>query len=467
MQTGRRPGARAVPAAARWATLLAALLGGVLASSARAQEAERSPNLGWPADLDGNARAVCEDAERLWHQAEAEPTPANLQRAIERLQEASRVARRSPLPHYFLGIAYQYTEEYDQAERSLRRAIEMLPTFHEAEVELADNYTHREEYDAAARHYARAIELAPGYAEAWKRRAILLHVPQGEFEAAMADLDEALRLAPDDAEIPEIRSSVRRAVSGPDWPQRFTVENEHYRVVTNVSQDFAEFIAHRAELIHRLYESIFSENDAPDRLYPIIVYANEQEYHANGGPQGAGGHYSPIFRSLELFQYPNEADTLIVLHHEGFHQFLHTYLRDAPQWFDEGLGDYFGPSIYVHEGGVEMYRTRPNPWRLPLIQAAVRQGSYPPIERLMLMSQQEMYSQNPGLNYAMAWSLIYFCCERRDRNGDLVWFPALRQYFRELSHGRDGREAYARSFGRVDLDRFEQEWRRFILDLAG
>ena len=51
-------------------------------------------------------------------------------------------------------------------------------------------------------------------------------------------------------------------------------------------------------------------------------------------------------------RYADDADTKIVLYHEGFHQFLHDYLEDAPQWFDEGLGDY---AVHLHEDALEFF----------------------------------------------------------------------------------------------------------------
>lgn len=446
---------------------VAATLGIVLAlvaSVAFAAEPDH-PALHWDDDLSASARKTCVEAERLWKAAEKRPSRAALDRAIEALGAAQKAARRSPLPPYYQGIAYQFTGEYTDARRVLKRCVELAPSFPQGALELADNYCHMKKYREAHKFYLKAQELAPEWNEVLKRRAMLLHVAQGDFEKALADLDRAAEIDPKDKEVAQQREQVRRAFLGPDWEKRFEAESEHYRISTNVSQEFADLLAHRSELIHRLYQSIFGEPGGKGRKFPIIVYASKNEYHANGGPSGAGGHYSPNFRSLELFKYPKQDDTLLVLHHEGFHQFMHTFIDHAPQWFNEGLGDFFGPSKYVKEGKKEFYRTQPNPWRLQVIKRAIKRESYPEIKDLMLMTQQEMYSGDASLHYAMAWSLIYFCCERRNDSGQFMFFTPLRNYLKELRKGSGQQKAFDRTFGKLDMERFETEWRRFTLQL--
>src|SRR5262249_36394448 len=238
----------------------------------------------------------------------------------------------------------------------------------------------------------------------------------------------------------------------------------NYIVRTPVSQEFADQVAKHAELIRKLYETIFKEPipAGGPKKFSLVVYANQKEYLASGAPANTGGYYDPLFRQPFSSRYDKWEDTTLVLYHEGFHQFLHPYLPRAPQWFNEGLGDYFGPSVYVKEGKVEGMKTRPNPWRLQLIKHVLSQGSERPMSELMVMSQAELYDEETvGINYAQSWSFIYFLCEYDNRK----YFPILGRYFRELRKGKDLEEAYKATFGKEDMPRLESEWKRFILSL--
>jgi hypothetical protein len=206
---------------------------------------------------------------------------------------------------------------------------------------------------------------------------------------------------------------------------------------------------------------VFPNIDRPERKYQIVVHKGKEEYHRAGGPRGAGGHYSPLLRKLVLYKYPKEENTLIVLYHEAFHQYLHEYLELAPQWFNEGLGDYFAPFRYKRLGpGQEVMMSHANPWRLKYIKDAIRQRITPEPAELMMMSREEMYgSEMVGIHYAMAWSLIYFMLEEGTYRANLV------RYFQALRKGRGLDGAFEDAFGREDMARFEERWKNFIMKI--
>jgi hypothetical protein len=243
-----------------------------------------------------------------------------------------------------------------------------------------------------------------------------------------------------------------------------------------VSQEFADDIGKHAELIYKTYTRIFPKVNKEKRKFPIIVHASKADYQAVGGPPSAGGHYEPFLRKLVLFNYEKDRDLKIVLYHEGFHQFLHDYLDDAPQWFDEGLGDFFGPSKYIApvkiKGGLkqtaEGMQLCPNPWRLKYIQMAIQAGKIRPWRKLMLMSQAELYEEEwAGIHYAQAWSIIYFLVRGGAPPGAEAgpYFKILQEYFSALRRG-DGQEtAFENSFGKRNVAKLEEEWKAFTLGL--
>ena len=83
-------------------------------------------------------------------------------------------------------------------------------------------------------------------------------------------------------------------------------------------------------------------------------------------------------------------------------------------------------------------------------------GACPAASELMLMTRAEMYGGRVIVNYSMAWGIMYYIAETGDYNKVLV------AYFKALQKGMDLNEAYASTFGKLDMAKFDREWRAFI-----
>ncbi len=459
-----------------FALLLAAALAFLLAPIARAEQDETGPNFALPEgtapDLAARYKAAVEVFEAA-RDAEADQT-AKLEKAIKQL-----LAVRKEAPHlapvaYYLGIAYQYTKEFEKARAVLSAAVESNPSFHQALIELGDVHIWRKQPEKAFPFYEKAIAIAPAYAHGYLMRGAA-RLRAGALDEAIADLEKAAALGAKDEWLPRILEIARRERAGPPWQTAVYVrESENYIVRTPISQEVADDISLHAEAIYDTYERVFPKIKKEQRKFEILVYADEADYHANGGPPQAAGHYDTFFRKLHIYRHEKDEDTKLTLYHEGFHQFLHDYLEDAPQWFDEGLGDFFGPSIYEPKvdrrgkivGG--RMRLRPNPWRLELIQAAIKRGMVRPWRQLMLMSQRELYDEKwAHIHYAQSWSIVYFLIRGGARPEETTgpYFKLLNAYFTALRKGDGQGEAFEKAFGRQNLPALEQEWRKFILSL--
>ena len=439
-------------------------------------EDEKGPNLQPPPWMSPAQKSQLEAATKVWEDAYAAYSKegataarAKVDAAVVALTEAKKLDARCAIPDHYLGIAYQLTGEFDKAIERLREAVRKNSQFHEAMVELGDAYRWADKDADAARTYDQAIATKPDYAHAYKMRA-LLRVAKEQLTEARADLARARELKPSDTELDSIDARLALVLEGPPWENKFTCETKNYVVWTNANQGLADEIANHAELIRKLYTQIFPRPPKAKRKFPIVVFSTRQEYHQNGGPAGAGGHFDPAFKQLFLFRYEQMSDTLLVLYHEGFHQFLDSILPGvhAPQWFNEGMADFFGPSQYFkqtkQQGGEEGMRLRPNPWRLDTVQQMIRADRTTDFEKLMTMTQQEMYEpEAAGLHYAQAWSMIYFLAQAD--NG--AYFDYLKEYFQALRRGKNIRETYEATFGRADMGAMQTRWREFTLGLQG
>jgi len=423
-------------------------------------------NLTLPAGVAPEVKKEFEAAVALYEKAgskfEDEGLRKDAIRAMTRL--------KSKLPggqaHFHLGVLHQWDQDYKKARKVLDELLDANPEFYEAHVELGDVEVYERKLDAAIPHYERALAIYP-YFEYGVDRMLTVLVQLGRFADAKPFLERAL-LRGENPLRKDCQEALRFALDGPPWETVYTQESENYIVKTDHSQEFAQRISDTAELIRDLYDVIFPEIEKPDRKYLVIVYKDQEGYMAGGAPPNTGGYYTPLSRRLMLFRSPDEARTMGTLKHEGFHQYCHDYLENIPQWFNEGLGDYFAASELVMDGKKRMMRIRPNKGRLNDLMMVLRAGiDLPSIPELMNMSRAEMYDIRGGgkmaaVHYCQAWSVVYFCID----GGNEAYRNALKNYFKALRQGKSGRVAYESTFGRFDMKRFEEEWLRFVRKLA-
>ena len=380
--------------------------------------------------------------------------------SLDHFRRAIRLAKTDfALSYYRIGIAYQYTKDYNAAKRALDRALKINPRFHEALLELGDVWQWKKKYKEAIREYDKALAIKPDYAYAHRNKA-LAYTRMQEWEKAKESCKKALELDPKEAFARQLQEMVQNEIDGPGFEKTFTRETAHFIIETDVDQKFCNWIAEHSEHAYAKYASIFPKQSKRKLKFPVIVFSTYKKYLAYGSPEKTGGYYSDLLKKLVLWKSRTDKDTLIVLYHEGFHQFLAYYLSDAPQWFNEGHGDYFGPSVY--NARTKKMDIKINPWRLPLVKQAIRKDKYTPFRKLMLMTQAELYDPKTiGRNYAQSWSMVYFFWHYdKGRYGKL-----LQKYFLSLRKGSGLRKAFDAAFGRANLGVIEREWKGYILGL--
>jgi tetratricopeptide (TPR) repeat protein len=462
----------------RRTTALAALLLALAAApAARAEQDESGSNFAVPtgtAQEIGDRYAAAVEAFRDARKAEQD-VDKKIADAVKKFVSLRQDAPRFAPPCYFLGILYQETKEFEKARQLLDSAVQLNPSFYQAWVELGDVHGWMKSREKALAAYEKAIEVAPRYGHAYAMRGFA-KLRAGDSKGALEDFERAEKLGPKDRYVASWKEHAQRDVDGPSWKgEVFKKETEHYVVLTPVSAALAEEVSKQAELIHQTYETIFPKIEKEKRKFTVLVYASKEEYHANGGPAMADGHYDTLLRKLHIYKHPKDEDTHLVMYHEGFHQFIADYLDDPPQWWNEGLGDFFGPTAYepvLDKKGKTLknnMRLRPNPWRLRFIQDCIQRGRIRDWKTLMLMSQRQLYEPEwAHEHYAESWSIIYFLV-RGGAPPDKPagpYFKLLQAYFEALRKGAGQEGAWEKAFGKQDVPALEKAWKEFTLKLG-
>jgi len=231
----------------------------------------------------------------------------------------------------------------------------------------------------------------------------------------------------------EWRAARKKKLEGlKDWD---AVDTEHYLIVYNkdVKRALLKKIAEQIELIRAdVYEKLFPPSKEVKAISVVRVCKDAEEYSRYGGPGGSAGYWSRGDEELVFYQdKSNKKDSLRVLYHEAFHQYIHYAVGDvAPHsWFNEGHGDYFAGHDLV--GG--KFVPKPFRWRTGIIANAFAQKSYVPLSKFLKYTQGEYYA-NPGLCYAEGWSFIYFLreVERRKIVKYKKYWGLLDRYFEAI-----------------------------------
>ncbi|PIE24068.1 MAG: hypothetical protein CSA62_04475 [Planctomycetota bacterium] len=303
----------------------------------------------------------------------------------------------------------------------------------------------------------------------------------------------------------ERRKKVRREMSK-GWK---ALDTEHFILVYDTrDKGLVHRIARDIEAMRKVYKEIFPPEHPIDAVSIVRICKNKTEYHQYGGPSGSGGFWHPGNEELVFFDYDQEQrektqkerkkqrrrltdkDSLLVLYHEAFHQFIHYSIGEfSPHdWFNEGFGDYFsGAVISKYKKTVKVIG--PSPWRINLAknQCEFRHG-FVPLSRLLKAERGEFYHPaRRGLYYAAAWSFIYFL-----RNSDKVakhpkWSKLLMTYFESIKKhykaeiAKAGKDPSLKAKHRasalarvaavkdatagIDLKKLESAWREYIVKM--
>ena len=120
--------------------------------------------------------------------------------AVEAYRRSLEFEPRQPDVWKVLGDVYQQQEQFDQAVEAYRRSLEIEPRQPDVWKALGRVYLQLEQFDQAAEAFSQTIELGPNASDVWDaHRFLALSLYRaGQYDAAIAEAEMALQLAPDD-----------------------------------------------------------------------------------------------------------------------------------------------------------------------------------------------------------------------------------------------------------------------------
>jgi hypothetical protein len=290
------------------------------------------------------------------------------------------------------------------------------------------------------------------------------------------------------------------------------LDTTNYLIIHHSKNDLlVKRIARDIEAMRALYTELFPPAGPMDRLAIVRICRTKDEYHQYGGPPTSGGFWHPGNEELVFFDYSytmkamdeeqrkayekakvklTNDDSLLVLYHEAFHQYIHYAIGEfAPHdWFNEGYGDYFSGAEVADNGRV--LRVEPSPWRIHLAKDICEfgEGSLT-LQKILTAERAEFYNPSRQAHYyAGAWSFLFFLLQSKEAKAHPQWSRLLATYLGSIKQayrdelGKLGGDkatlehkqvasfnarkvALAAMLDGIDLPALEAAWKRWVIEL--
>ena len=147
-----------------------------------------------------------ESALRLLDQ---ERYPQGIALLLEVIEKAPDVTA----PYINLGIAYRRIGDFDRAETSLKKALELNPRHPVVYDELGLLYRETGRFTAARGSYEKALEIHSGFHFAHRNLGILCDVYMDDLPCALAHYEAYSRAEPDDKEVTKWIADLRTRIA--------------------------------------------------------------------------------------------------------------------------------------------------------------------------------------------------------------------------------------------------------------
>jgi hypothetical protein len=200
-----------------------------------------------------------------------------------------------------------------------------------------------------------------------------------------------------------------------------------------VDEKLVKTIAEQVEsLREQVYEVMFKPDKPITAVSLIRVCKDRTQYMAYGAPGGTAGYWSSDDMELVFYEdTSNKKDSLRVLYHEAFHQYIYYSVGacDPHSWFNEGHGDYF----YGHNFKDGRWQLGKSLDRVDTAAKLKREGKAPRLTDFLHWSQDQYYGSNEaklsGLEcYALGWDFVYFLRTTKKKEYEGI----LQRYFDTL-----------------------------------
>ena len=256
-------------------------------------------------------------------------------------------------------------------------------------------------------------------------------------------------------------------------PVLHEVETDHYRVLSEVSEQHASETAQKLEALLELYNDffhfdidslptnlkvrIFNSKERFDRYLTRIIDSTRDDFIYL--------HYTDLEKSeLVGFVMEDEAEFHASLNHQNFIQYLRAFVSNPPLWMREGFAVYFEATEYDPDFGSAIYREN-LAWLETL--KAIMDGSagLQPLTlgEILTMSVSEARNQI-DVFYPQAWGMVSFLVNTANRDHNRILWDSISALDPEATLSENSTRVQQRAFRFVNEEFLVSDFVSYVND---
>ena len=246
-----------------------------------------------------------------------------------------------------------------------------------------------------------------------------------------------------------------------------SLQSSNYRLVGNVKEADLRAVAVQLERFRHIFTKQFENADLNSPVpTTVIVFKSGDSFGpykpvVNGRRVEAAGY----FRSGDDVNYVTLSlghpghDPFELIFHESVHLLVNNKVRASPQWFNEGLAEYFSTLHFLPAKSPGDKRVA---FGKPIVRHLIklRENKLLPLQTLFSVDQSSPYyneRDKSNMFYAQSWALIHYLTH--SRSGERQ--PQLARFLELLAARRPVAESFDKSFG-TDYVTLEKELKAYV-----
>lgn len=238
------------------------------------------------------------------------------------------------------------------------------------------------------------------------------------------------------------------------------VQAKNFLLVGNVSEKDLRLVGLRLEQFREVFSRLFTTLNVNSPVpTTVVVFSSDKSYRPFKPNQSTAGYFQPgpdvNYITLTLNgELRSDQDPFTIIFHEYTHLLVQNTSGNVPNWFNEGLAEFY--STFSLSGDQKVVIGRPIASHVSLLRA----NGMLPLRTLFQVDHKSPYyneRDKQGIFYAQSWALVHYLILGKDGQR----MPQLRKFVELLGASMPLEQAFPQAFA-MSFENMEKELREYI-----
>jgi FimV-like protein len=238
-----------------------------------------------------------------------------------------------------------------------------------------------------------------------------------------------------------------------------SVRSKNFFLVGNASDKEIRRVAARLEQFRDVLGRLLNRANLASSTPTTVVVFKSQSAYQPFAPPGTAGYFQPgpdmNYISLSAEANPQDPHPFSVIFHEYVHFMIKNNMQDVPDWFNEGLAEYYS-TLEVLSDDRKVQLGLPIGYHLQ----ALREQKLLPFKTLLAVDHSSPYyneSNKRGVFYAESWALVHYLLLGNDGKRQ----PQFGKFLSLLLSNKPVEDAFQQAF-QTDSATLEKELKEYV-----